>query len=70
MLHATRENGGYTEMSAAKASDRTPERAVVYVVDDDVDPMNLEEVMWAVSTRCEPSSKARCRTKPRPCSTR
>ena len=27
----------------------------VIVVDDDVDPMNLEEVMWAVSTRCEPS---------------
>jgi 4-hydroxy-3-polyprenylbenzoate decarboxylase len=27
----------------------------VVVVDDDVDPMNLEEVMWAVSTRCEPS---------------
>ena len=27
----------------------------VIVVDDDVDPMNLEEVLWAVSTRCEPS---------------
>jgi 4-hydroxy-3-polyprenylbenzoate decarboxylase len=27
----------------------------VIVVDDDVDPMNLEEVMWAVSTRCEPT---------------
>ena len=27
----------------------------VIVVDDDVDPMNLEEVIWAVSTRCEPS---------------
>jgi UbiD family decarboxylase len=27
----------------------------VIVVDDDVDAMNLEEVMWAVSTRCEPS---------------
>jgi 4-hydroxy-3-polyprenylbenzoate decarboxylase len=27
----------------------------VIVVDDDVDPMNLEEVMWAVSTRCEPA---------------
>jgi 4-hydroxy-3-polyprenylbenzoate decarboxylase len=27
----------------------------VIVVDHDVDPMNLEEVMWAVSTRCEPS---------------
>jgi 4-hydroxy-3-polyprenylbenzoate decarboxylase len=27
----------------------------VIVVDDDVDPMNLDEVMWAVSTRCEPA---------------
>ena len=27
----------------------------VIVVDDDVDPMNLEEVMWAVSTRCDPA---------------
>ena len=27
----------------------------VIVVDDDVDAMNLEEVMWAVCTRCEPS---------------
>ena len=27
----------------------------VIVVDEDVDPMNLEEVMWAVSTRCEPA---------------
>ena len=26
----------------------------VIVVDDDVDPMNLDEVMWAVCTRCEP----------------
>jgi 3-polyprenyl-4-hydroxybenzoate decarboxylase len=27
----------------------------VIVVDDDVDPMNLEEVVWAMMTRCEPS---------------
>jgi 4-hydroxy-3-polyprenylbenzoate decarboxylase len=27
----------------------------VIVVDDDIDPMNLEEVMWAVSTRCDPA---------------
>jgi UbiD family decarboxylase len=27
----------------------------VIVVDHDVDPTNLEEVMWAVSTRCEPA---------------
>jgi 4-hydroxy-3-polyprenylbenzoate decarboxylase len=27
----------------------------VVVVDDDVDAMNLDEVMWAVSTRCDPA---------------
>jgi 4-hydroxy-3-polyprenylbenzoate decarboxylase len=27
----------------------------VIVVDEDVDPMNLEEVMWAVATRCDPA---------------
>jgi 4-hydroxy-3-polyprenylbenzoate decarboxylase len=29
---------------------------LVIVVDDDVDAMNLEEVMWAVSTRCDPET--------------
>jgi UbiD family decarboxylase len=27
----------------------------VIVVDDDVDPTNLDEVIWAVSTRCDPA---------------
>jgi 3-polyprenyl-4-hydroxybenzoate decarboxylase len=27
----------------------------VVVVDDDVDPSNLADVMWAVATRCEPA---------------
>jgi 4-hydroxy-3-polyprenylbenzoate decarboxylase len=27
----------------------------VIVVDEDVDPTNLDEVMWAVSTRCDPA---------------
>ena len=26
----------------------------VIVVDDDIDPSNLEEVIWAVTTRCDP----------------
>jgi len=30
---------------------------VVVVVDDDVDPSNLHDVMWAVATRCEPSEQ-------------
>ena len=28
---------------------------LVVVVDDDVDPSNLNDVMWAITTRCEPS---------------
>ena len=30
---------------------------VVVVVDDDIDPSNLADVMWAVTTRCEPSEQ-------------
>jgi UbiD family decarboxylase len=29
----------------------------VIVVDDDVDPVNLEEEVWAIMTRCEPSQE-------------
>lgn len=28
----------------------------VVVVDDDIDATNLDEVMWAVSTRCDPAT--------------
>ena len=27
---------------------------LIVMVDDDVDPSNLADVMWAVTTRCEP----------------
>jgi len=30
---------------------------LVVVVDDDVDPSNLADVMWAITTRCEPSEQ-------------
>jgi UbiD family decarboxylase len=30
---------------------------VIVVVDDDIDPSNLADVMWAVTTRCEPSEQ-------------
>ena len=30
---------------------------IVVVVDDDVDPSSLADVMWAVTTRCEPSEQ-------------
>jgi len=28
---------------------------IVVTVDDDVDPSDLADVMWAIATRCEPS---------------
>ena len=30
---------------------------IVVTVDDDVDPSNLADVMWAITTRCEPSEQ-------------
>jgi 4-hydroxy-3-polyprenylbenzoate decarboxylase len=30
---------------------------MVVVVDDDVDPSNLADVMWAITTRCEPAEQ-------------
>jgi 4-hydroxy-3-polyprenylbenzoate decarboxylase len=30
---------------------------LVVVVDEDVDPSNLADVMWAITTRCEPSEQ-------------
>jgi UbiD family decarboxylase len=30
---------------------------LIVVVDDDIDPSNLGEVLWAVTTRCEPSEQ-------------
>jgi UbiD family decarboxylase len=30
---------------------------LVVVVDDDVDPSNLNDVMWAITTRCEPAEQ-------------
>src|SRR6201999_1671989 len=30
---------------------------LVVVVDDDVDPSDLADVMWAITTRCEPSEQ-------------
>jgi UbiD family decarboxylase len=28
----------------------------VIVVDDDIDPYNLEQVLWAIATRCDPET--------------
>src|SRR5262249_11757755 len=29
---------------------------IVVVVDEDIDPSNINDVMWAIATRCEPSA--------------
>jgi 4-hydroxy-3-polyprenylbenzoate decarboxylase len=39
---------------AAQTSAAAYMNRFVIVVDEDIDPLNLEEVMWAVCTRCEP----------------
>ena len=42
-------------MAAAQGPAAAYMNRYVIVVDEDVDPTNLEEVMWAVSTRCDPA---------------
>jgi UbiD family decarboxylase len=58
VVSITQRFGGHSRQ-AAYITAQSPAAAYmnrfVIVVDDDVDPMNLEEVMWAVSTRCEPA---------------
>ena len=46
---------GHAKRAALIAAAGSYMGRVVVVVDDDVDPSNLADVMWAVTTRCEPS---------------
>jgi 4-hydroxy-3-polyprenylbenzoate decarboxylase len=48
---------GHTKRAAMIAAANSYMGRVVVVVDDDVDPSNLADVMWAVTTRCEPSEQ-------------
>lgn len=32
----------------------------VVIVDDDIDPSNMQEVLWAIQTRCDPVSDIQC----------
>ncbi len=41
-------------MAASEASDRV--NRFVIVVDDDIDPSNIGDVLWAIGTRCDPAS--------------
>jgi 4-hydroxy-3-polyprenylbenzoate decarboxylase len=46
---------GHAKRAALIAAANSYMGRIVVVVDEDVDPSNLADVMWAVTTRCEPS---------------
>src|SRR5437588_1897268 len=46
---------GHAKRAALIAAAHSYMARVIVVVDEDIDPSNLQEVMWAVATRCEPS---------------
>src|SRR5579863_10578137 len=48
---------GHAKRAAMIAAAQSYMGRLVVVVDEDVDPSNLADVMWAVTTRCEPSEQ-------------
>ncbi len=46
---------GHAKRAALIAAGNAYMGRIVVVVDEDIDPSNLNDVMWAVATRCEPS---------------
>jgi 4-hydroxy-3-polyprenylbenzoate decarboxylase len=46
---------GHAKRAAMVAAAHSYMARIIVVVDDDVDPSNLADVMWAIATRCEPS---------------
>jgi UbiD family decarboxylase len=48
---------GHAKRAALIAAANSYMGRLVVVVDDDIDPSNLADVMWAVTTRCEPSEQ-------------
>jgi len=48
---------GHAKRAALIAAANSYMGRLVVVVDDDVDPSNLADVMWAITTRCEPSDQ-------------
>jgi len=48
---------GHAKRAALIAAANSYMARLVVVVDDDVDPSNLGEVLWAITTRCEPSEQ-------------
>ena len=48
---------GHAKRAALIAAANSYMGRLVVVVDEDVDPSNLNDVMWAVTTRCEPAEQ-------------
>jgi 4-hydroxy-3-polyprenylbenzoate decarboxylase len=48
---------GHAKRAALVAAAHSYMARLVVVVDDDIDPSNLADVMWAIATRCEPSEQ-------------
>ncbi|HEY1541014.1 MAG TPA: UbiD family decarboxylase [Xanthobacteraceae bacterium] len=48
---------GHAKRSALIAAAQSYMGRLVVVVDEDVDPSDLNDVMWAITTRCEPSEQ-------------
>jgi UbiD family decarboxylase len=48
---------GHAKRAALIAAANSYMARIVVVVDDDIDPSDLADVMWAVTTRCEPSEQ-------------
>jgi 4-hydroxy-3-polyprenylbenzoate decarboxylase len=48
---------GHAKRAALVAAAHSYMARIVVVVDEDVDPSSLADVMWAVATRCEPSEQ-------------
>jgi 4-hydroxy-3-polyprenylbenzoate decarboxylase len=46
---------GHVKRAALIAAANSYMARLVVMVDDDIDPSNLADVMWAITTRCEPS---------------
>ena len=46
---------GHVKRAALVAAAQSYMARLVVVVDEDIDPSNLADVMWAVATRCEPA---------------
>jgi 4-hydroxy-3-polyprenylbenzoate decarboxylase len=48
---------GHAKRAALVAAAHSYMARIVVVVDEDIDPSNLADVMWAVATRCEPAEQ-------------